>query len=91
MSNLNPKDLEKILKAFANKRRIAILRLIRVKRGVTLGDIADEIKLSYKTTSKHLGILTNIGIVEREQQGFRASYTIASDLQESARKILNVI
>lgn len=91
MSNLNPKELEKILKAFANKRRISILRYIRANRGAALGEIADNIKLSYKTTSKHLSILSGIGIVEREQLGYRASYTISSDQPEPVRKILSIL
>lgn len=34
-----------------------------------MGDIAGEIKLSFKATSRHLSILTSADILEKEQEG----------------------
>ena len=61
------KNLERTMKAFANRRRLAIVRYLKRNRKATVNDISHEIKLSFKATSKHLGILSGAGIVDREQ------------------------
>lgn len=62
----NINALERILKALANKRRLAIIQYLGQEKEATVGDIAEHIKLSFKATSKHLGILANVDIVEKE-------------------------
>ena len=61
-------ELEKILKALANKRRLMILKFLR-RRRASVGDVADAIKLSFKATSRHLTVLTAVDILEKEQEG----------------------
>ena len=67
MPAISEKELEKIFKALANKRRIAILKFIKKSGRVSVGEIAGAIKLSFKATSKHLIILSNADILEKEQ------------------------
>ncbi len=50
------RELEKQLKALANRRRLAILKYLKSKREASVGDIAEEINLSFKSTSKHLAV-----------------------------------
>ncbi len=88
---INAKELEKVLKAVANKRRIEMLRLIRAKREIAVGDIAEEVRLSFKATSKHLRVLYIAGFIEREQHGTQVIYKIASDISDSARKALALL
>ena len=61
-------ELEKVLKALANKRRLMILKFLQRGRA-SVGDIADAIKLSFKATSRHLTLLTSADILEKEQEG----------------------
>lgn len=70
------KQLERILKAFANKRRLAIVRFLKRRKEATVGDIAAEIKLSFKATSKHLGVLMAADILEKEQRKLHVWYKI---------------
>lgn len=85
------KELEKILKALANKRRIEILRYIRSRREATVGDIADEVGLSFKGVSKNLRVLYAAGILEREQSGLQVVYQISGSLSETTRKALALL
>ena len=62
------KDLEKILKAFANRRRLAIVKYLKKNGEAPVSKIAGEIKLSFKATSKHLGILTAADILEESKE-----------------------
>jgi DNA-binding transcriptional ArsR family regulator len=88
---MNEKELEKILKALANKRRIAILKFIKKSGRVSVGDIAEAIKLSFKATSKHLMILSNADILEKEQISLSMFYFIPKDSHPIVSKFLSVI
>lgn len=70
-------ELERNLKALANKRRLAILEYLKRTGKSSVGDIADQIGLSFKATSRHLGVLTNAGILEKEQEGLTMWHSIS--------------
>ena len=69
------------LKALANRRRLAIITFVKIKREVTVGEIAEEIKLSFRSTSKHLGILAAAGILEKKQRSAQVHYFWAAIFQ----------
>ena len=85
------KDLEKILKAFANRRRLAIVKYLKKNGEAPVGKIAGEIKLSFKATSKHLGILTAADILEREQRNLYMYYKISSNLKPIAKQVVSFL
>ena len=84
-------ELEKTLKALANRRRILILRALKNTKELTVGDIAEKIKLSFKATSKHLSILSAADIIEKEQRSSQSFYKICSNLNEPARRIISIL
>jgi DNA-binding transcriptional ArsR family regulator len=86
---MNDKELEKTLKALANKRRIAILKFIKKSGPSSVGDIASAIKLSFKATSKHLVILSNADILEKEQVSLIVLYSIPKNAHPILAKILS--
>lgn len=88
---MNEKTLERILKALANRRRLAILRFLKKKKEVSVGDIAGEIKLSFNATSKHLLLLAASGIVDREQRGLQMYYSLLPGMPEAARRIVTLL
>ena len=74
------KNLERALKALANKRRLEILRAIKKERNgeLSVGEVAERIGLSFKATSRHLSILTGADILTKEQRGLQVFYQIIS-------------
>ncbi|OGC68388.1 hypothetical protein A3J33_02130 [candidate division WWE3 bacterium RIFCSPLOWO2_02_FULL_53_10] len=68
------------MKVLANNRRLAILHYLKQTHEAAVWDIAGEIRLSFKATSKHLGILYAAGIVEKEQRNVMMYYTLAHSL-----------
>ncbi len=74
------KELEKQLKALANRRRLAILKFLKdhKEKEAPVGDIAKAIKLSFRSTSKHLGVLAALDIVERNQRSSQMFYRLCS-------------
>ncbi len=85
------KPYEKILKALANHRRLEIVKFIKNKKRVTVGSISIHIKLSFKSTSKHLAVLFGAGIVEREQDSLSMFYSITEPLPKLARQVIDFI
>lgn len=88
---MKDKEIERNMKALANNRRLAILRLLKHKKAATVGDISEEIKLSLKSTSRHLSVLFSADILEREQKGLQVFYCLAGGISESARRILALL
>jgi len=72
-------ELERGLKVLANRRRLAILNLLRKKKEANVGNIADAIRLSFTSTSKHLTMLERAGFIEKEQRSVSVFYRLAPD------------
>lgn len=87
-------DLEKPLKALANRRRLAILRFLKRSKGEmgeSVADIAAAIRLSFKATSRHLAILSAADIVEREQRRLYVFYRIGETAPAVARAVIKFL
>lgn len=82
------KQLTRSLKALANERRLAILRFLKKTKEAGVGDIASEIKLSFKATSKHLSVLAGAGVIDRQQRSKEVFYFLSLSMPEPARRIM---
>ncbi len=91
MKDDNLKYLEKVLKAFANRRRLFILRYLNSVKEASVGDIASEINLSVKATSKHLNILLAIDILEKDQKSLQMFYRVSSDKNPAVEYLLSTL
>lgn len=85
------KEYEKILKALANRRRLQIVKLLKDKKEANVGKIADEIKLSFKATSKHLSVLSGADIVTKEQRSLSAYYSLEQKPAKLAQTIISML
>jgi DNA-binding transcriptional ArsR family regulator len=75
-------EAERLLKALANRRRLAIMNVLRRRKEANVSDIAETIKLSLTSTSKHLLMLERAGFVEKDQRSLNMYYRIAPDCPE---------
>jgi DNA-binding transcriptional ArsR family regulator len=85
------KELEKIMKALANRRRLAVLVYLKRNREAAVAEIAEEINLSFKATSKHLSVLAAVDIIDKEQRSLQVFYRLASLQKPAARHILSLL
>lgn len=85
------KATEKILKALANRRRLAIVQFLHKTGKASVGEIATEIKLSFKATSKHLRILANADMLDREQVSLTMFYSLSRPVNAILRSVLTVL
>jgi DNA-binding transcriptional ArsR family regulator len=88
---MNERDFEKILKSLANRRRLAILKVLKKRKEASVGNIASEIKLSFRSTSKHLSILFGASILEREQRSKQMFYKIYSATTPLTKALLPLL
>ena len=85
------RELEKVLKALANRRRLGILKYLKENKEASVSELADAIHLSLKATSKHLGVLAALDIVEREQRSLQMFYCIPARQVAATRHILSLL
>jgi len=85
------KKLEKIFRAFGNESRMKILKYVSSKKSASVVEIAKQNKLSYKATSKHLGILYQNDILDRGQSGFEMRYYISSTICKEGTILLGLL
>lgn len=85
------RKLERTLKGLANRRRLAIVKLLMSEQELAMSDIAAAIRLSEKSTSKHLRILTHIGALEHDQKSRFMFYRIASGPDALLARLLAII
>ena len=88
---MNETELERVLKSLANRRRLAIVKFLKKSGSASVGEVADAIKLSFKATSKHLMILANAGILEKEQVSLTVLYFISKDSNLVVAKIISIV
>jgi DNA-binding transcriptional ArsR family regulator len=71
------KRLEKIVKGFANHRRIEILELLS-KRTASLSQISTILKVNLKTIAEHTRRLESAGLIEKKYKGREVVHTISN-------------
>ena len=84
-------NLEKVLKALANKRRLAIIKYLKRVKEASVGEIAAEIGLSFKSTSRHVRILLTALILERDQRALSVYYYVSKDTSALLKLILSML
>lgn len=85
------REQERLLKAVANRRRLAILKYLTRTKQASVSDIAQNIKLSFRATSQHLNILTNVGIIEKEQEGLIVWHSLHAPEHPIISKVLEFL
>lgn len=82
ISNLTPEQLEKasnMLKAIAHPLRIAILNHLENGKKLTVTEIHELLNIEQSTTSHHLGILKDKGVLTSQRDGKNTYYYLKHD------------
>jgi DNA-binding transcriptional ArsR family regulator len=80
--NLTAEQLEKVagmLKAIAHPMRIAILKYLDGGKQLTVTEIHDLLGIEQSTTSHHLGILKDKGVLISKREGKNTYYCIRNE------------
>ena len=87
----NVKYWVKIFKALGNEGRLKILKMLLGGKEYTVSEIAKEIGISLKSTSKHLIALCNLGFLESTGKQGRVYYKIDLSDYPKIREILKKV
>lgn len=93
MSNikLNPEQLEhaaNMLKAIAHPMRIAIIGFLENEVSLSVTEIHEKLGIEQSTTSHHLGILKDKGVLVSKRKGKKTYYSLK---HENLMNIINCV
>ena len=75
----DPRRTEAVFAALAHEQRRQILLVLRFRGGrMTAGDIAQRFACSWPTTTRHLKVLIDAGLVRVEKSGRERWYELAT-------------
>ena len=82
-------EMEKVLKALADRHRLRIVNLLLRAAGepVCVCEVQPTVGLSQGTVSYHLKQLLEAGLIEREARGTYSYFTLAPGALEAVREI----
>lgn len=63
------KNIEIIVKGFANFRRVQILDLLQGNKSLSLNDIAYKLKIGFRAASQHLDKMLRAGLIVKSRSG----------------------
>lgn len=83
-------QLADVLKVLADPARLRLLSLISAHPGgeACVCELTEPLGLSQPTVSHHLKVLTNAGLLQREQRGVWAYFRVVSEGLRSVREAL---
>ena len=77
----------KIIKAMGNPIRFEIIKFLWTHPGCITGDIVDYLPIAQSTTSRHLGVLKDAGLITGTINKTSTSYILDEDLIHWYRNI----
>ncbi len=75
------KNLEKIIKALADKNRLRILKLLEARK-LCVCELSFILGITQPSVSKHLKKMNEAGLISSEQDRFWTNYYLKSDVRE---------
>jgi DNA-binding transcriptional ArsR family regulator len=70
--------VHEIARALADPQRVAIVRLVHQEE-LPAGEIAEHFRTTRQTTSQHLKLLTNAGLLTLRREGTRRLYRVNAE------------
>ena len=74
---LKHRHLERIVKGFANHRRIQIMELLNDSPELSVTDVANKLKINIKTASEHIRRLAISGLVLKRSRGINVLHKLS--------------
>lgn len=74
---METRKMERIVKGFANHRRIQIMALLDKKPELSVFDIANELDVNFKTISEHIRRLAIAGLVLKRNEGSAVRHALS--------------
>lgn len=72
------RQLERIVKGFANHRRIGILAALDKEPELSVADISERLGINFKTASEHIRRLAIAGLVLKRSSGLNVRHKLTA-------------
>lgn len=66
---MNYRMMERVVKGFANHRRLQILELLREQPELSVDDISEKLRIGYENASDHIRKMAIAGLVLKRNDG----------------------
>ena len=70
------REIDSVFEALAHPARRDILQVLNARGTMTAGALADRFSCAWPTTTRHLGVLRNAGLVHVEPRGRERHYSV---------------
>lgn len=81
--NISGKEQERLInisKALGNPKRFAIMKFLLTHPGCITGDIVENLPIAQATTSQHLKVLKDCGLITGEIEGTKSCYRLNAEI-----------
>ena len=78
------------MKALGEENRLRIIRML-LKKQRSVNEIAVELEITAYNASKHLRVLSEAGLLEKEKNGQQRLYALAAEFSEHLAENQNVL
>jgi ArsR family transcriptional regulator, arsenate/arsenite/antimonite-responsive transcriptional repressor len=91
VSEAQAAELEVVLKALADRRRLRIINMLLEADGeaVCVCEFEPFLGLAQATVSHHLKVLVEAGLVRRESRGTRSYFSLVSGALDAVREVFS--
>jgi DNA-binding transcriptional ArsR family regulator len=80
-----------VFRTLANINRLKIIQMLSLSNRMNVGEISENLKISFKATSNHLAMLKNLDVLESQGTAGHVFYSLNPQMPNDFRKILNLI
>ena len=80
-----------VFRALVNINRLKIIKMLTGSHKMNVGDIAEELNISFKATSNHLAILKNLDVLEAQGAAGHVFYSINPQMPKDFQRIIEII
>ncbi|MBB6481186.1 ArsR/SmtB family transcription factor [Spirochaeta isovalerica] len=92
--NIDGAEQERLIaisKALGNPIRFAILKYLLTHPGCITGDIVESLPIAQATTSQHLKVLKECGLISLESSGVKSCYSLNDETLKWYRQVIGEI
>lgn len=84
------RQLERLVRGFSNHRRIEIMELLNQEPELSVAEVAENLKINFKTASEHIRRLAIAGLVIKRSDGNNVRHKLTGQA-ESILKFLRTL
>jgi len=79
-----------LYRGLGNQNRLKILQLLKRKKRLSVSELAEELKITIKNTSRNLNILSNLDLVRFQGEQGRVYYFLSNNMPGDISEILKI-